>query len=136
MRNSLGHDPKVKLLAAIILCVGCAVTTRSDPPPSLHLTQISSREFVDLSKISFIRLPVTTPDDPSCSPYCQTRWGADMIVDGVGVSYSEEAERELRRMLSTIGTSASGDVYELLRVGGTITCGGPGDGCRATAPIR
>lgn len=91
----------MKLLAStfILWCIVGAVILPSDPPPTLHLTQLSSREFVDLSKVAFVRLPVYLPPVPGC-PDCQLRYGADMVVNGVDVSYSEEAEVTLRRMLA------------------------------------
>jgi hypothetical protein len=64
-----------------------------------QLTQISNREFVDLSKLSYVILPVYTPDDPSCSPNCQRRWGATMVVDGKEETFTEDAEKWFRERL-------------------------------------
>src|SRR5260221_8219034 len=66
---------KILLAAFILWCVIGAVVLPSEPAPALHLTQLSNREWIDLSKISMIRLPVFT--DPHGCPDCQTRWGAD-----------------------------------------------------------
>ena len=89
---------KILLAAFILWCVIGAVVLPSEPAPALHLTQLSDREWIDLSKISMVRLPVFT--DPHGCTDCQTRWGADMVVDGVGMAYSEEAEVTLRRLLA------------------------------------
>ena len=89
---------KILLAAFILWCVIGAVVLPSEPAPALHLTQLSNREWIDLTKISMIRLPVFT--DPHGCPDCQTRWGADMVVDGVGMAYSEEAEVTLRKLLA------------------------------------
>lgn len=87
------------LVTTLILMLGCALTTRSDPPPILHLTQISSREWVDLSTVSMIRLPVYLPPQPGC-PDCLLRYGADIISGGVLWNYTEEAEVTFRRILA------------------------------------
>lgn len=86
------------LPAIVVLVLLCGLLF-AQPAPTLKLTKLSDREWVDLSKLSFIRLPVNTLPDPSCAPYCQTRWGADIVVDGVSMAYSEEAEITLRRLL-------------------------------------
>lgn len=83
-------------LVGILLVILCGLLF-AQPPPTLKLTQLSSREWVDLSKVSFVRWPVYT--DPHGCLDCQTRWGADFIVDGVNVGYSEEAEVTLRKLL-------------------------------------
>lgn len=62
------------------------------------LTQISDIEQVDLSKVTVVRLPTFTPDDPSCHPFCQTRWGALLIIDGKEYAYSEKADAEVKRL--------------------------------------
>lgn len=116
----------MKLLAAFILCIGCAVTTRSDAPPSLHLTQISSREWVDLSTVSMIRLPVYLAQVPGC-PDCQLRYGANIISGGVAWDYSEAAEPAVRKLL---GTAVAADERRTYR--GTLTCNEIArDGCLA-----
>ena len=89
---------KVLVAAFILWCVIGAVVLPSEPAPSLRLTRLSSREWVDLSKVSMIRLPVFT--DPHGCLDCQTRWGADLVVDGVETAYTEEAEVTLRRLLA------------------------------------
>lgn len=116
----------MKLLAALILVLGCAVTTRSDPPPSLHLTQISSREWVDLSTVSMIRLPVYLAAVPGC-PDCQLRYGANIISGGVAWDYSEAAESAVRKLL---GTAVAADERRIRS--GAITCNDIArDGCLA-----
>ena len=53
-------------------------------------------EWINLDKVSYIRLPTYT--EPCYS--CQTRWGAYIVVDGHEVTYSEEAEVKLRKLLN------------------------------------
>jgi len=88
-----------------LLAAGLVVaflTAEAQPLPTAsalpHLTRLSEREFVDLSKVSFIRLPVYVTAPPGCND-CQTRWGADIIVDSTVITYSVEAEAELRKLL-------------------------------------
>ncbi len=88
----------VVVCAALVGWLANPVFLGAQPPPALHLTQLSSREWVDLSKLSLVRLPVYTPPPPGCFD-CQTRWGADYIIGGVQQAYTEEAEVTLRKML-------------------------------------
>ncbi len=82
----------------VILCIFVAPSLRSQPPARLaNLTKLSDREWVDLSKVTYVQLPVYIPV-PGCVD-CASRWGAGLVVDGVRLEYSEEAEVEIRRLL-------------------------------------
>ncbi len=66
--------------------------------PFSQLTRISDREYVNLDKVSFVRLPITTPvpDCPECTPL---RWGANLVVDGANADFSTEADQKVRELL-------------------------------------
>ncbi len=87
------------IIVAFILAVADSPSrAQSRAAASLsHLLKVSDREYVDLSKVSFIRLPIYTPGCPEC----QTRWGDMLIVDGGQTNgFSVEAEAKLRELLS------------------------------------
>lgn len=124
--SEIGNKMKLLASAFILWCIVGAVILPSDPPPSLHLTQLSSREFVDLSTVSMIRLPVYLASVPGC-PDCQLRYGANIISGGVAWDYSEAAEPAVRKMLSAAVTADERRTYS-----GVITCNEIArDGCLA-----
>ncbi len=82
----------------VIIGLIVAINAPSQPPTHLaNLTKLSDREWVDLSKVTYLQLPVYIPV-PGCTD-CASRWGAGLVVDGVRLEYSEEAEVEIRRLL-------------------------------------
>jgi hypothetical protein len=69
---------------------------QSVTPPFAHLTKLTDREYVDLSKVSFIRLPITVQ---STTGGPTNRIGEEMVVDGSDVDFTPEAETMLRQLL-------------------------------------
>ncbi len=87
------------LISALLLCaVGFDIAKGQAPKQITTLTQLSPREWVDISKVTYVQLPVYIPT-PGCND-CSTRWGAGLVVDGVRLEFSEEAEVEVRRLLN------------------------------------
>ncbi len=74
---------------AIFVLTLCATViigklTAQQPQKLTKLTQISEREFINLEEVISVRLPVFNPDEPSCTPNCQRRWGAQILFKGGG----------------------------------------------------
>ncbi len=87
------------LVGFLVFCAACFDIAKGQSPKNLTtLTQLSSREWIDLSKVSYVELPVYTTT-PGCAD-CNNRWGAFIVVDGVHIDYTEEAEVEVRRLLN------------------------------------
>ncbi len=82
---------------AFIMVALVTVMPAQAPVRLANLTKLSDREWVDLSKVTYVQLPVYIPV-PGCVD-CASRWGAGLVVDGVRLEYSEEAEVEIRRLL-------------------------------------
>ncbi len=87
------------VLLSLVIWVAVKKDLSAQPPKQFtNLTQLSPREWVDLSKVTYVQLPVYVPV-PGCVD-CAARWGSGIIVDGVRIEYSEEAEVEVRRLLN------------------------------------
>ncbi len=84
-------------LAFIFIALTLSLPAQQPPARLTNLTKLSDREWVDLSKVTYVQLPVYIPV-PGCVD-CASRWGAGLVVDGVRLEYSEEAEVEIRRLL-------------------------------------
>ena len=85
------------IIIAACLCVAAfSPLLHSQSKPSLDLLlKLSDQEFVDVSKITWVRFPTYTPE---CFE-CQSRWGAWLVVDGKELTYGVEAEVALRQLL-------------------------------------
>ncbi len=75
--------------------------TAQQPPvnPLAHLTQLSEREFVDLSKVSYIRYAAVVDFSGTCDPDYVQRSSEWMIVDGGPTGISGGAEDKLRQLM-------------------------------------
>ncbi len=85
--------------AIAFIFIALTLVLPAQPPPArlTNLTKLSDREWVDLSRVTYVQLPVYIPV-PGCND-CASRWGSGLVVDGVRLEYSEEAEVEIRRLL-------------------------------------
>ncbi len=86
------------VLAGIMILISIATVKAQSTQKFSNLTQLSPREWIDTSKVTYVQLPVYIPT-PGCND-CSTRWGAGLVVDGVRLEFSEEAEVEVRRLLN------------------------------------
>lgn len=90
---------KTSVIAISLFLFGFAgfkIGAQSVTPPFSQLTKLTDREYVDLSKVSFIRLPVTVD---TANTGVANRIGEEMVVDGSPVDFTVEAEAKLRQML-------------------------------------
>ncbi len=88
----------IGIFAVAFIFIALTLSLPAQPPSRFaNLTKLSDREWVDLSKVTYVQLPVYIPV-PGCND-CASHWGSGLIVDGVRIEYSEEAEVEIRKLL-------------------------------------
>jgi len=90
----------MKPLALIlgVLLLG-SLTAQQPANPLAHLTQLSDREFVDLSKVSYVRYAAVVDFSGTCDPDYVQRSSDWMIVDGGPTGISGVAEDKLRQLM-------------------------------------
>ncbi len=85
-------------LAAIFFLGRMSAPAQAPVNPLAHLTQLSEREFVDLSKVSYIRYAAVIDFSGVCDPDYVQRSSDWMIVDGGPTGISGGAEDKLRQI--------------------------------------
>lgn len=89
-----------------------AIFKAQDITPTTKLTKISNREWVDLSKVSFVQLPVWVHIPPSLCPAgsCQERWGGSLVVEGYEHAFTAEADDVMKKLVGKDCTGVSNAV--------------------------
>ncbi len=89
---------KLAILTLGVLLLG-SMTAQQPAKPLSQLTQLSDREFVDLSKVSYIRYAAVVDFSGTCDPDYVQRSSEWMIVDGGPTGISGGAEDKLRQLM-------------------------------------
>jgi hypothetical protein len=89
-------------IVAMVFIISALVYAQAPLPanPFVSLTRLSDREYVDLSRVRYVRLPTYLPPVPGCLD-CQLRWGASLRIEGVDgdIAFTEDAEAKLKELL-------------------------------------